>query len=195
MNLAEHVQQIFNDSAHAIQVAAEPLAEPIALSAERMVQALLADGKILACGHGGSASDANLFVSAMVNRYERERPGLAAVTLTSAMATATSATNDYDHGQVFARQVSALGTPGDILLVISASGYSRNVLEAVSTAHEKEMTVIALTGRDGGDLAEILHEEDVLVCVPAESTARIREVHLLAIHSLCDCIDNLLLGA
>jgi D-sedoheptulose 7-phosphate isomerase len=131
----------------------------------------------------------------MVNRHERERPGLAAVTLTSAMATLTSTSSNCDYGLVFARQVSALGNPGDVLLAISTSGYSRNVLEAVSAAHEKEMTVIALTGRDGGDLAEILHEEDVIICVPAETTARIREVHLLAIHSLCDCIDNLLLGA
>jgi D-sedoheptulose 7-phosphate isomerase len=195
MNLAEYAQQHFIDSALIIQAAAEPLAEPIALAAERMVESLLDDGKILACGNGGSAADAHLFVSAMVNRHERERPGLAAVTLTSAMATLTSTSSNCDYGLVFARQVSALGNPGDVLLAISTSGYSRNVLEAVSAAHEKEMTVIALTGRDGGDLAEILHEEDVIICVPAETTARIREVHLLAIHSLCDCIDNLLLGA
>ncbi|HEX8978096.1 MAG TPA: phosphoheptose isomerase [Parasulfuritortus sp.] len=195
MNLADRVQQNFIDSANAIQAAAGPLAEPVALAAERMVQSLVSDGKILACGNGGSAADAHLFVSAMVNRFERERPGLAAVSLTNATATLTSIANDYDYGLVFARQVSALGNPGDILLAISTSGYSRNVLEAVSSAHEKEMTVIALTGRDGGDLAEILHEEDVLICVPAETTARIREVHLLTIHCLCDCIDNLLLGA
>lgn len=195
MNLADRVQQNFIDSANAIQTAAGPLAESIALAAERMVQSLVSDGKILACGNGGSAADAYLFVSAMVNRFERERPGLAAVSLTNATATLTSIANDYDYGLVFARQVSALGNPGDILLAISTSGYSRNVLEAVSAAHEKEMTVVALTGRDGGDLAEILHEEDVLICVPAETTARIREVHLLTIHCLCDCIDNLLLGA
>jgi D-sedoheptulose 7-phosphate isomerase len=195
MNLADHIHQHFLDSAQAIQSSAGPLAEPIALAAERMVQCLVSDGKLLACGNGGSASDAHLFVSAMVNRFERERPGLAAVTLTHATATLTSVANEFDYNQVFARQVDALGHPGDVLLAISTSGYSRNVLEAVGSAHEKEMTVVALTGRDGGDLAEILHEEDVLICVPAETTARIREIHLLAIHCLCDGIDNLLLGA
>lgn len=195
MNLADHIHQNFIDSAQAIQASAEPLAEPIALAAERMVQCLLSDGKLLACGNGGSGADANLFVSTMINRFERERPGLAAVSLTHATSTLTSIANDVDYGQVFARQVAALGNPGDVLLAISTSGYSRNVLEAVGMAHEKEMTVVALTGRDGGDLAEIVHEEDVLICVPAETTARIREIHLLAIHCLCDGIDNLLLGA
>ncbi len=195
MNLADHIHQNFIDCAQTIQASSGPLAEATALAAERIVQCLLADGKLLACGNGGSAVDAHLFVSAMVNRYERERPGLAAISLTHATSTLTSIANDYDYGQVFARQVTALGAPGDILLAISTSGYSRNVLEAVSTAHEKEMTVIALTGRDGGDLAEILYEEDVLICVPAEITSRIREIHLLTVHCLCDGIDTLLLGA
>lgn len=194
MDLTEHIQQTFADSAQTALESAETLAGPIALAAEHMVGALLGDGKILACGNGGSATDAHLFASTMINRFERERPGLAAISLTSATATLTSIANDYDYGLVFARQVAALGGPGDILLAISTSGYSRNVLEAVRAAHEKEMSVVALTGRDGGDLAEILHEEDVLVCVPAETTARIREIHLLAIHCLCDTIDNLLLG-
>jgi len=194
MNLAEHVQQHFIDSAQIVQAAAETLAEPIARAAERMVQTLLADGKLLACGSGGSAADAQRFVSAMANRFERERPGLAAILLADGTATLTALGNDYDYGLAFARQVSALGNPGDLLLAISASGYSRNVLAAVTAAHEKVMIVVALTGRDGGDLAEILHEEDVLICVPVDATARIWEVHLLAIHSLCDCIDKLLLG-
>lgn len=195
MNLADYIHQHFTECAQNVQASAGPLAEPIALAAEHMVQCLLADGKLMACGNGGSAADAHLFVSAMVNRFERERPGLAAVSLTDATSTLTSSVNDFDYGQVFARQVAALGNPGDVLLAISTSGYSRNVLEAVGAAHEKEMTVVALTGRDGGDLAEILHEEDVLICVPAETTARIREIHLLSIHCLCDGIDNLLLGA
>lgn len=196
MDLTEHIHQAFIDSAQTIQEAAEPLSGPIALAAELMVRSLLGDGKILACGNGGSAADAHLFVSTMINRFERERPGLAAVSLTSATATLTAIANDYDYdyGLVFARQVSALGGPGDVLLAISSSGYSRNVLEAVRVAHEKELAVVALTGRDGGDLAEILHDEDVLICVPAGTTARIREVHLLTIHCLCDSIDNLLLG-
>jgi D-sedoheptulose 7-phosphate isomerase len=195
MELAAYIQQSFNDCAQAVQEAAEPLAGPIALAAEHMVRALLSDGKILACGNGGSAADAHLFASTMINRFERERPGLAAISLTSATATLTSIANDYDYGLVFARQVAALGAPGDVLLAISASGYSRNVLEAVQVAHEKEISVVALSGRDGGDLAEILYDEDVLICVPNDSLARIREIHLLAIHCLCDSIDNLLLGA
>lgn len=194
MDLTEHIQQAFADSARNIGESAEVLAGPIAQAAERMVNALLNDGKLMACGNGGSAADAHLFASTMINRFERERPSLAAISLTSATATLTSIANDYDYGLVFARQVSALGNPGDVLLAISTSGYSRNVLEAVQAAHEKEISVVALTGRDGGDLAEILHEEDVLICVPASTTARIREIHLLAIHCLCDSIDNLLLG-
>lgn len=194
MDLTEHIQQTFADSAQTILEAAEVLAAPIAVAAEHMVHTLLDDGKILACGNGGSAADAHLFASVMINRFERERPGLAAISLTSATATLTSIANDYDYGQVFARQVAALASPGDVLLAISSSGYSRNVLEAVRVAHEKEVSVVALTGHDGGDLVEILHDEDVLICVPADTTARIRELHLLAVHCLCDSIDNLLLG-
>ncbi len=195
MNLTEHVQQTFIDSARIIESAAAVLSEPIALAAERMVATLLNDGKILACGNGGSGADANLFASTLINRYERDRPGLAAITLTHATATLTSIANDYDYSLVFARQVAALGNPGDILLAISTSGNSRNVIEAVQTAHEKELVVIALTGRSGGDLAEILSDGDVLICVPEDVVARIRETHLLAIHCLCDSIDYLLLGA
>lgn len=194
MDLPDHIHQSFVDSAQTILEASEVLAEPIARAAENMVRTLMNDGKILACGNGGSATDAHLFASTMINRFERERPGLAAISLTSATATLTSIANDYDYGMVFARQVAALGGPGDVLLAISTSGYSGNVLEAVRMAHEKEISVVALTGHDGGDLAEILLEEDVLICVPAETTARIREIHLLAVHCLCDSIDNLLLG-
>lgn len=194
MELNERIHRIFENSAQTILEAAEPLAGPIALAAEHMVNALMHDGKILACGNGGSATDAQLFASTMINRFEQARPGLAAISLTSATATLTSIADDYDFGLVFARQVSALGGPGDVLLAISTSGYSRNVLEAVRIAHEKELTVVALAGRDGGELAELLREEDILICVPAEKTARIREIHLLVIHSLCDSIDNLLLG-
>ncbi len=194
MDLTEHIHQSFVDSAQTIQEAAELLAGPIALAAERMVQTLLGDGKILACGNGGSAADAHLFASTMINRFERDRPGLAAISLTNATATLTSIANDYDYSQVFARQVAALGSPGDLLLAISTSGNSRNVLEAVRVAHDKELNIIALTGRDGGDLAEMLREDDIVICVPTESIARIREIHLLSIHCLCDSIDNLLLG-
>ncbi len=195
MTLTDLIQQSFIDSAQTKLAAAEFLAEPIARAAERMVQALLADGKILACGNGGSGMDAYLFSSALINRFERDRPGLAAIPLSTATATLTAIANDFDYSQVFARQVAALGNPGDVLLAISTSGNSRNVLEAVRVAHDKDLTVIALTGRDGGDLAERLRDEDILVCVPAETVARLREVHLLIIHCLCDSIDYLLLGA
>jgi D-sedoheptulose 7-phosphate isomerase len=195
MSLAERIQQQFQDSVAAKALAAEVLSEPIAQAAERMVACLMGEGKILACGNGGSAVDAQHFSSGLINRFEAERPGLAAIALTTDTSCLTSIANDYDFSRVFARQIQALGAPGDLLLAITTSGNSRNVLEAVRAAHGKDMAVIALTGRDGGQLAETLLEEDVLICVPTESTARIQEVHLLAIHCLCDSIDYLLLGA
>jgi D-sedoheptulose 7-phosphate isomerase len=195
MSLSERIQQQFQDSVAAKTLAAEVLSGPIAHAAERMVACLMGEGKILACGNGGSAADAQHFASELINRYEADRPGLAAIALTTDTSSLTSIANDYDFSRVFARQIEALGAPGDLLLAISTSGNSRNVLEAVHAAHGKDMTVIGLTGRDGGQLAEMLLEDDVLICVPTESTARIQEVHLLTIHCLCDSIDYLLLGA
>ena len=195
MDLSSRIQQQFTDSAHLKLQAVELLAEPIAQAAERMVACLMKDGKIMACGNGGSAADAQHFSSELLNRFERERPGLAAVALTTDTSTLTSIANDYAYEQVFAKQVRALGQPGDLLLAISTSGNSRNVLEAVHAAHEREMNVIALTGRGGGQLAEILNPDDVHICVPSTVTARIQEVHLLTLHCLCDGIDYLLLGA
>jgi D-sedoheptulose 7-phosphate isomerase len=159
-----------------------------------MVQCLRSDGKILACGNGGSAADCQHFSAELLNRFERERPGLAAIALTTDTSTLTSIANDYDYEQVFARQVRALGSAKDLLVAISTSGDSRNVLAAVDSAHECQMGVIALTGRSGGKLGEILQPADTHICVPAKSTARIQEVHLLTLHCLCDAIDCLLLG-
>lgn len=195
MSLSEHLQQQFVDSIAAQESALEVLVEPIALAVERMVHCLMHDGKILVCGNGASATQAQLFASALVNRFEAERPGLAAIALTADTAIVSAVANDYDYARVFARQVEALGAPGDLLLAISASGNARSVLEAVLTAQDKDMGVIALTGRDGGRLAALLREEDILLCAPAESSARIREVHLLSLHCLCEGIDYSLLGA
>jgi D-sedoheptulose 7-phosphate isomerase len=159
-----------------------------------MVQCLKNDGKILACGNGGSAADAQHFAAELVNRFEMERPPLSAIALTTDTSTLTSIANDYDYDQVFSKQVRALGHGGDLLLAISTSGNSRNVVAAIHAAHEAQMTVIALTGRNGGKMAEVLRSSDIHICVPAQSTARIQEVHLLTLHCLCDAIDCLLLG-
>lgn len=194
MDLITRINQHFAESAHLKLQVMDVLAVPIAAAAERMVQCLLADGKILSCGNGGSAADSQHFASEMLNRFEMERPGLAAMALTTDSSTITSIANDYDYNQVFSKQVRALGHPNDILLAISTSGNSPNVVEAVHAAHEREMTVIALTGRTGGRMVEVLSPADVHICVPSEITARIQEVHLLTIHCLCDAIDCVLLG-
>lgn len=195
MSSAERIYQLFVESAQIKMAAAEVLAEPISEAAERIVQCLLGEGKILACGNGGATADAQHFSAKLVHRFERDRPGLSAIALTADSSILTAIANDHDYAQVFARQIKALGHPGDILLAISTSGNSENVLEAARAAHEKEMTVVALTGQDGGELAALLDDRDILINVPADTAARIQEVHLLAIHCLCDSIDYLLLGA
>lgn len=184
----------FNESAKLKLDVAELLAPAIASAAEQILQCVLRDGKVLSCGNGGSAGDAQHFSSEMVNRFELDRPGLAAIALSTDTSTITSIANDFTFEQIFARQVSALGHPGDVLLAISTSGNSANVIAAAEAARDRDMIVIALTGRDGGRLAEQLSDRDVLICVPAESTARIQEIHLLTIHCLCDAVDNALLG-
>jgi D-sedoheptulose 7-phosphate isomerase len=194
MDLAERITANFHDSANLKLAAAKELAGPIGRAIDAMVGCLRDDGKILSCGNGGSAADAQHFSSELLNRFEAERPGLAAVALTTDSSTLTSIANDYDYDQVFARQIRALGHPGDVLLAISTSGNSRNVIAAVHAAHEAQMLVVALTGRGGGSLLNELARGDIHICVPATVTARIQEVHLLAIHCLCDGIDCLLLG-
>lgn len=195
MDLIKRIHHNFQDSINTKQMAAELLAEPIARAAQTITQCLLGGGKILSCGNGGSAGDAQHFSSEMLNRFEMERPGLPAIALTTDSSTLTSIANDYSYEQIFSKQVSALGQKGDILLAISTSGNSGNVVKAIGAAHEREMLVVALTGRQGGEMATRLSLEDVEIRVPAESTARIQEVHLLVIHCLCDLIDHQLLGS
>jgi len=194
VDLITRISENFSESAHLKLQSMDALAGPIAAAAERMVQCLKRDGKILSCGNGGSAADSQHFSAELLNRFEKERPGLAAMALTTDSSTLTSIANDYDFDQVFSKQVRALGHAGDILLAISTSGNSRNVLAAIEAAHESQMDVVALSGRNGGKLAEVLLPTDIHVCVPAQSTARIQEVHLLTLHCLCDAIDCLLLG-
>ncbi len=195
MQLTERITMLFN---HSIQTKIEALpllTQPIEDAAELIVSRLLDGGKLLSCGNGGSAGDAQHFSSEMINRFERERPGLPAIALTTDSSTLTSIANDYDYSRVFARQIEALGQSNDLLLAISTSGNSANILAAIESAHERDMRVVALTGRDGGELAKLLTADDVELRVPADSTARIQEVHLLIIHCLCDIVDHQLLGA
>jgi D-sedoheptulose 7-phosphate isomerase len=194
MDLVARIAGNFRDSANLKLSAIETLAPSIAAAVERMVTCLNDDGKIMSCGNGGSAADSQHFSSELLNRFEAERPGLAAIALTTDTSTLTSIANDYDYEQVFARQIRALGHPDDVLLAISTSGNSRNVIAAVHAAHEAQMTVVALTGRAGGALNDVLEPRDIHICVPATTTARIQEVHLLILHCLCDGIDCLLLG-
>ncbi len=192
--LEQRIQQQFFDSADLKYAAAEILSKPIADAVHAVVGCITAGGKVLACGNGGSASDAQHFAAEFVGRFERERPGLAAIALTTDTSILTAIGNDYDFNSIYSKQVQALGAPGDVLLAITTSGNSANVLAAVEAAKAKEMTVIALTGRGGGKLRERLGETDVHICVPHERTARIQEVHILALHCLCDAVDLQLLG-
>jgi D-sedoheptulose 7-phosphate isomerase len=194
MDLISRINQNFHDSISTKQIAADLLAEPLATAAQMVTQCLLGGGKILSCGNGGSAGDAQHFSSEMLNRFEMERPGLPAVALTTDSSTLTSIANDYSYDQIFSKQVSALGQAGDILLAISTSGNSANVNRAIEAAHEREMQVIALSGKQGGDMTALLTADDVEIRVPSDSTARIQEVHLLAIHCICDLVDHQLLG-
>ncbi len=194
MDLINRISENFSESAHLKLQSMDALAGPIAAAAERMVQCLRSDGKILSCGNGGSAADAQHFSAELLNRFEMERPGLAAFALTTDSSTLTSIANDYDFDQIFSKQVRALGHADDLLLAISTSGNSRNVIAAIHAAHECQVGVIALTGKAGGKIGEILAPPDIHICVPANSTARIQEVHLLTLHCLCDAIDCLLLG-
>ncbi len=195
MSLSEHLQRQFLDSIATQESALEVMLEPITRAVERMVRCLMHDGKILVCGSGASATHAQLFAAALVNRFEAERPGLSAIALNADTAVVSAIAADFDYTRVFSRQVEALGAPGDLLLTISASSNTRSLREAAATAQDKDMGVIALTGRDGGELAVSLREEDILLCAPAETAARIREVHLLTLHCLCEGIDYSLLGA
>ena len=193
----DHVTRIrahFADSAQLKLASVDALAPAIARAADVLAECLLADGKILACGNGGSACDAQHFAAEMVGRFERERPELPAISLATDTSILTAIANDYSYEHVFAKQVRALGATGDVLLAISTSGNSGSVVAAVDAAHDREMRVVALTGKGGGRIGAMLAPADVQLCVPHDRTARIQEVHLLMIHCLCDAIDNTLLG-
>jgi len=193
MTAEQRVLDHFKESL-AVKQASTQLAPQIAAAAALMTRCLLADGKVLSCGNGGSAADAQHFSAEMLNRFEMERPGLPAVALTTDASTLTAISNDYSYNEIFAKQIRALGRAPDVLLAISTSGGSKNVIRAIEAAHEKGMTIVALTGRDGGAMAGLLQAQDVEIRVPAERTCRVQEVHLLVLHCLCDLIDAELLG-
>ncbi len=193
--MIEKIKANFTESIQTKISAIEILPEAIEKAAYMMVDALIRGNKILTCGNGGSASDAQRFSSEMLNRFERDRPSLPAIALSTDTSTLTAIANDTAFDEVFAKQVRALGQPGDILLAISSSGNARNVIAAVEAALSRDMTIVVLTGRDGGEIAGFLSEHDVEIRVPSNRTARIQEVHLLAIHNLCECIDDMLFPA
>jgi D-sedoheptulose 7-phosphate isomerase len=187
--LSQRLSAQFAESAQLKLEAARSLAAPIARAAALLAETLKSGGKVLACGNGGSAADAQHFAAELINRFEIERAPLAAVALTTDSSTLTSIANDYAYEQVFSKQLRGIGRRGDALLAISTSGNSRNVIEAMQAARELGLRVVALTGSGGGKMAGLISPHDVHICVPHKRTARIQEVHLLALHCLCDGID------
>ena len=192
--LEQRIQQHFIDSADLKYQSAQSLSKPIAAAVQAVLACVTCGGKVLACGNGGSAADAQHFAAEFIGRFERERPELGAIALTTDSSILTAIANDYDFDRIFAKQVRGLGQAGDVLLAMSTSGNSANILAAIEAAHEREMTVVALTGRGGGKITHLLRETDVHVCVPHDRTARIQEVHLLVLHCICDGVDTQLLG-
>ena len=192
--LEQRIEQHFIDSADLKYQAAHVLSKPIAAAVQAILSSVTSGGKVLACGNGGSAADCQHFAAELVGRFERERLPLPALALTTDTSILTAVGNDYSYQEIFSKQVQAFGQSGDVLLAISTSGNSANVLAAIEAAHEREMTVVALTGRGGGKMNHALRETDVHICVPHERTARIQEVHLLVLHCICDGVDTQLLG-
>lgn len=190
MNALERIKYHFNENIQTKQASLETIVEEILHAGEAMVECLLNNKKILSCGNGGSAGDAQHFSSEMINRFERERPSLPAIALTTESSTMTAIANDYSYNEIFSKPIKALGQAGDVLLAITTSGNSKNICEAVLAAHQREMRVVALTGKNGGEIANLLNTNDIEIRVPAHVTARIQETHLLIIHSLCDMIDR-----
>jgi D-sedoheptulose 7-phosphate isomerase len=194
MDPVQRVKENFSESIQVKIEAAEILAPVIVAAGEAMTNCILGEHKILSCGNGGSAADAQHFSAEMLNRFEMERPGLPAIALTTDSSTITSIANDYQYAEIFSKQIRALGQKGDILLAFSTSGESHNIIHAIDAAHDRDMTVIVLTGREGGQIADMMKADDFELRVPSWSTARIQEVHIMIIHSLCDLIDRHLLG-
>jgi len=194
MNYQDRVKQHFTASIETKMQAMEALTPFITAAADCMVQSLLKEKKLLSCGNGGSAGDAQHFSAELLNRFERERPPLPCIAITTDTSTLTSIANDYSYEEVFSKQVRALGQAGDVLLAISTSGNSPNVIHAIKAAHDREMLVVQLTGKEGGKMRDMLGTDDIEICVPSASTARTQEVHLLVIHCLCDLIDTQLFG-
>lgn len=190
--MIERIKENITESIQTKIAASEVLPQAIQQAAQIMVNALLNGNKILSCGNGGSAGDAQHFSSELLNRFEKERPSLPAIALTTDTSTLTSIANDYSYDEIFEKQIRALGQPGDILLAVSTSGNSRNVIKAMEAALSRDMMIVALTGKDGGEMAGFVGPNDVEIRVPSTRTARIQEVHLLVIHCLCDAIDTTL---
>ncbi|MGF1700027.1 phosphoheptose isomerase [Photobacterium makurazakiensis] len=190
--MLESIKESFTESIQTQIAAAEALPDAISQAAQVMVQSLLNGNKILTCGNGGSAANAQHFASCLINRFETERPSLPALSLTADTTTLTAVANDYHHDEVFSKQVRALGQAGDILFVLSTSGNSKNIIKAMEAALTRDMTIIALTGKDGGEMAGLLGIQDVEIRIPSQRTARIQEGHLLTVHCLCDLIDKVL---
>lgn len=194
MDAIQRVKDNFLESIQVKTDSVDKLAPVIAEGAAVIANALLNEHKILVCGNGGSAADAQHFSAEMLNRFEMERPGLPAIALTTDSSTLTSIANDYQYAEIYSKQIRALGQEGDVLLAISTSGESHNIIHAIDAAHERNMIVIALTGREGGQIADLINDNDHEIRVPTWSTARIQEVHIMIIHSLCDLVDLQLLG-
>ena len=192
--MTQRVYSLFQKSVEAKMQVGEELAPQISLASDKLVNALLSENKILVCGNGASAALAQIFTSALLDRYEKERPGLPAIWLGSNIATYTAITADANHTDVYAKPIRALGQQGDILMIISTSGNSSNLIQAASAAHDRGLTVIAVTGRDGGDLSSLLDNNDVEICAAINSRGRIHEIHLLTLFCLCDLIDHKLFG-
>jgi len=193
-DINSNIKKMFDDSIATKQKAKDALVKPIASAVELLVNVYKNNNKTLICGNGGSAADSQHFAAELICRFERERQSLPSIALTTDSSAITAISNDYSYDEVFARQVAGLGQQGDVLIAISTSGNSKNVIRAIETAHENKMFVIALTGKDGGKIASLLNTGDVEIRVPTDSTARTQEVHILTLHCLCDQIDEILFG-
>lgn len=194
MDLKDRISLHFDDAATSLQKSTEQLQEPLAQATQLLVEVINQGNKVLACGNGGSAADAQHFIAELVGRFERDRIPLAGVALNTDTSILTAVGNDYGYDMIFERQVLALGMPGDLLVAISTSGNSPNVIKAIHVAHERGMKIIALSGKKGGAFNDILRPDDIHLCVPHDRTMRIQEIHILLLHILCDGLDAFLLG-